>query len=141
MDFIADTAKLTINDAHTEDSGNYSCEIWNEVGQTESSFKVNVTEQKGKPKRTRVESVSVPNINIEEPTKNVSDEHEAHKPPKKVSTSDRKVSKTNNLDMIDEAGSKFNTFYWFFFNTIYSLCKKLEIVRNSKKLENLKWLF
>ena len=66
MEFNDETAKLTINDAYVEDTGDYSCEIWNEVGQQDCSFKILVKEKKGKPKRSRVPTpkTSVPSINV-----------------------------------------------------------------------------
>jgi hypothetical protein len=68
MDFNGETAKLTINDAYVEDTGDYSCQIWNEVGQQESSFKILIKEKKGKPKRTRAAApkAPVPNIMVSE---------------------------------------------------------------------------
>lgn len=53
MEFNGETAKLTINDAYTEDSGEYSCEVWNEAGSQTSSFKITIKEKKGKMKRNR----------------------------------------------------------------------------------------
>lgn len=53
MELNGETAKLTINDAYTEDSGEYSCEVWNEIGSQTSSFKITIKEKKGKMKRTR----------------------------------------------------------------------------------------
>ncbi|CAF0846330.1 unnamed protein product [Brachionus calyciflorus] len=53
MEFNGETAKLTINDAYTEDSGDYSCEVWNEISSQTSSFKITIKEKKGKPKRVR----------------------------------------------------------------------------------------
>lgn len=53
MDFNGEVAKLVINDAYTEDSGDYSCEVWNEAGSATSPFKITIKEKKGKPKRTR----------------------------------------------------------------------------------------
>lgn len=53
IEFNGEVAKLTINDAYTEDSGDYSCEVWNEAGQQTSPFKITIKEKKGKPKRSR----------------------------------------------------------------------------------------
>ncbi len=33
---------MTINDAYPEDSGDYTCEVWNEIGSQTSSFKITV---------------------------------------------------------------------------------------------------
>ncbi len=128
MDLIGDTAKLTINDAHTEDTGDYACQIWNEVGQAESSFKITVQEQKGKPERSRAQHFSVPDIQVEKPVKPaeaVYEDEGPKKPAKKVSLADRKVSKNNQLDMIDEAGSKYIISYFLSFRPLKRL--KLEM--------------
>jgi hypothetical protein len=53
MEFNGEIAKLTINDAYVEDTQSYSCELWNEAGQTSADFKVTIKERKGRPKRTR----------------------------------------------------------------------------------------
>lgn len=110
MDFINETARLIIKDAHPEDTGPYHCEIWNEVGQTESSFNVTIKEQKGKPKRTRAQRSSVPEIQVPEDKPAVYEPEGPKKAPKpKTSVADRKISKiSNNLEMIDESGSKYD---------------------------------
>lgn len=52
-EFNGEIAKLTINDAYTEDTGDYSCEVWNEAGSQSSAFKITIKEKKGKMKRSR----------------------------------------------------------------------------------------
>jgi len=42
IEFNGEIAKLTINDAYPEDSGDYTCEVWNEIGSQTSSFKITV---------------------------------------------------------------------------------------------------
>jgi hypothetical protein len=42
IDYNGEIAKLTINDAYYEDTGDYTCEIWNEHGQQTSQFKITV---------------------------------------------------------------------------------------------------
>lgn len=108
MDFLNETAKLTIADAYAEDTGDYSCEIWNEVGQTEASFKITVKEKKGKPRSRQNSKAQIPGIQVE-PTY----EPEGPKKPalrKNSSTpsdKDRKFSSIGRpsqaLDMIDES--------------------------------------
>jgi hypothetical protein len=53
MEFNGEIAKLIIKDAYTEDTGDYSCEVWNELGSQTASFKITIKEKKGKPKRSR----------------------------------------------------------------------------------------
>lgn len=63
------TAKLTIPDAYVDDSGDWSCEAWNEIGQASQTVRVTIKgrreenlrdeksneilEKRGKPKRVR----------------------------------------------------------------------------------------
>ncbi len=42
MEFNGDVAKLTINDAYTEDTGDYSVEVWNELGSQTAPFKITI---------------------------------------------------------------------------------------------------
>ncbi len=42
MEQSGEVAKLVINDAYIDDTGEYSCEVWNEAGQQTSTFKINV---------------------------------------------------------------------------------------------------
>ncbi len=53
MELVGETAKLTINDGYVDDSGDYTCEVWNEAGTQTSPFKITIKEKKGKPKRSR----------------------------------------------------------------------------------------
>ncbi len=102
MDFLNETAKLTINDAYAEDSGDYSCEIWNEVGQTEAPFHITVKEKKGKPRaRTASKVALIPDIQVEP-------NYEPEGPKKAAAAKDRKISQASSkLDMIDES-SKYH---------------------------------
>ncbi len=40
MEYNGEIAKLIINDAYYEDTGDYSCEIWNEHGHQSHQFKI-----------------------------------------------------------------------------------------------------
>jgi hypothetical protein len=42
MEQSGEIAKLVINDAYIDDSGEFSCEVWNEAGQQNAAFKVTV---------------------------------------------------------------------------------------------------
>lgn len=42
MEYNGEIAKLIINDAYYEDTGDYSCEIWNEHGHQSHQFKITV---------------------------------------------------------------------------------------------------
>ena len=42
MEFNGDVAKLTINDAYTEDTGDYSVEVWNELASQTATFKITI---------------------------------------------------------------------------------------------------
>ena len=46
MEFNGDLAKLTINDAYPDDSGDYSVEVWNEVGSQTAPFKITIKGKK-----------------------------------------------------------------------------------------------
>ena len=42
MEYNGEIAKLILNDAYIEDTGDYSCEAWNEVGQQTVNFKMTI---------------------------------------------------------------------------------------------------
>ena len=137
MDFVNETAKLTINDAYVEDTGDYSCEIWNEVGQTDSAFHITIKEKKGKPKRTRTAPStprpSIPNIQVDA-AKQPEDVYETEGPKKAIrknsaaADKDRKISQpSGKLDMIDESGSKYNFFTVFNLFNILKFFHQVEI--------------
>ena len=42
IEFNGEVAKLTINDAYPEDTGDYTCEVWNELGQQTAPFKITI---------------------------------------------------------------------------------------------------
>ncbi len=42
IEFNGEIAKLIINDAYIEDSGEYSCEAANEIGKDSAKFKVTI---------------------------------------------------------------------------------------------------
>ena len=42
MEQKGEVATLVINDAYIDDSGEYSCEVWNEAGQQTSTLKVTI---------------------------------------------------------------------------------------------------
>jgi hypothetical protein len=134
LEFNGEIAKLTINDAHVEDAGDYTCEVWNEKGQQTAPFKLTIKEKKGKPKRTRpVEkeapkpdedeirkekrksdaAAAAPEITVDEPAAASYEEEgpkRARKPQSNLqpaTTNGRKVS-ASKLNIIDEAGGKYS---------------------------------
>lgn len=42
MELIGESAKLTINDAYADDTGDWACEVWNEAGTQTAPFKITV---------------------------------------------------------------------------------------------------
>ena len=42
MEFNGEVAKLSINDAYPDDTGDYSVEVWNEVGSQTATFKITI---------------------------------------------------------------------------------------------------
>jgi hypothetical protein len=42
IEHVGENAKLVVNDAYIDDSGEYTCEVWNEVGEQSASFKLTV---------------------------------------------------------------------------------------------------
>ena len=42
IELNGDVAKLTINDAYPEDTGDYTCEVWNELGSQTATFKITI---------------------------------------------------------------------------------------------------
>ena len=46
MEFNGDVAKLAINDAYPDDTGDYSVEVWNEIGSQTATFKITIKGKK-----------------------------------------------------------------------------------------------
>ena len=42
IEYIGEVAKLVINDAYIDDTGDYNCEAWNEIGQQTEKFKLTI---------------------------------------------------------------------------------------------------